>query len=254
LAIVQAKKQRNTAWLVEHLGIAADFAIQLGDLQRALMWADEAAALVRTHGYWGELDYAFGPLSEAAVLTHRADSSKIIAEAKQHLDASEHHLARPQVLRAEGLWTLERGKVDAAQTTLQASADLARSQHVLPQLGRSLAVLKDLLRRRDDAARAEAINGELAEIVQRIGPAVVGLAWASPSPPKQSSSVEGLTKREWEVAALLARGWTNRQIADALVIAEGTAGVHVDHILNKLGFHSRAQVVRWATERGLLEK
>jgi DNA-binding NarL/FixJ family response regulator len=48
------------------------------------------------------------------------------------------------------------------------------------------------------------------------------------------------------------RGLTNRQIADALVIADGTAGVHVDHILNKLGFRSRAQVAAWAVEHGLL--
>jgi DNA-binding NarL/FixJ family response regulator len=47
---------------------------------------------------------------------------------------------------------------------------------------------------------------------------------------------------------------TNRQIAQALGIAEGTAGVHVDHILNKLGFRSRAQVAAWAVEHGLRAK
>jgi DNA-binding NarL/FixJ family response regulator len=52
--------------------------------------------------------------------------------------------------------------------------------------------------------------------------------------------------REREVAALLARGFTNRQIAAELTIQEGTAGVHVEHIFGKLGFHSRAQVAAWA--------
>jgi non-specific serine/threonine protein kinase len=60
-----------------------------------------------------------------------------------------------------------------------------------------------------------------------------------------------LTGREREVAVLIARGLSNRQIAEALVIAEWTVDTHVRHILNKLGFRSRAQVAAWATERGL---
>jgi DNA-binding NarL/FixJ family response regulator len=51
-----------------------------------------------------------------------------------------------------------------------------------------------------------------------------------------------LTRREQEVARLMALGRTNREIADALVITEGTVEVHVKHILSKLGFRSRAQV------------
>jgi predicted ATPase/class 3 adenylate cyclase/DNA-binding CsgD family transcriptional regulator len=60
-----------------------------------------------------------------------------------------------------------------------------------------------------------------------------------------------LTRREQEVAVLIARGQTNRQIAEALVITEGTAASHVVHILNKLGYGSRAQVAAWAVETGL---
>jgi DNA-binding NarL/FixJ family response regulator len=60
-----------------------------------------------------------------------------------------------------------------------------------------------------------------------------------------------LTRREHEVAHLLRRGLTNRQIASELVIAEGTVGIHVDHILAKLGFHSRAQVAAWVAQEGL---
>jgi non-specific serine/threonine protein kinase len=59
-----------------------------------------------------------------------------------------------------------------------------------------------------------------------------------------------LSRRELEVARLVARGMTNRQIADQLVIAERTAEGHVEHIRNKLGFQSRAQVAVWFTERG----
>ncbi len=60
-----------------------------------------------------------------------------------------------------------------------------------------------------------------------------------------------LTQREQEVAALIAQGRTNREIAAALVITEGTAANHVQHILNKLGLNSRAQIAAWAVEHGL---
>jgi DNA-binding NarL/FixJ family response regulator len=62
---------------------------------------------------------------------------------------------------------------------------------------------------------------------------------------------DNLTPREREVARLLAAGHSNRQIAEALVITEGTAEVHVKRILGKLGLRSRAQVAAWAAEQGM---
>jgi DNA-binding NarL/FixJ family response regulator len=56
------------------------------------------------------------------------------------------------------------------------------------------------------------------------------------------------------VAALVARGLTNRQIAERLVISERTADNHVTNILNRLGLDNRAQVAVWAAEHGLLPK
>jgi predicted ATPase/DNA-binding NarL/FixJ family response regulator len=61
-----------------------------------------------------------------------------------------------------------------------------------------------------------------------------------------------LSPREREVAALIARGHTNRAIAEALVITEWTVDSHVRHILTKLKVRSRAQVAAWAVERGLV--
>jgi DNA-binding NarL/FixJ family response regulator len=61
-----------------------------------------------------------------------------------------------------------------------------------------------------------------------------------------------LTPREREVAALVADGRANRQIAAALVIAEPTAERNVANILSKLGLHSRAQIAAWH-ERSRLE-
>jgi DNA-binding NarL/FixJ family response regulator len=60
-----------------------------------------------------------------------------------------------------------------------------------------------------------------------------------------------LTLRQCEVATLVAQGRTNRQIGEVLVITEGTARVHVEHILAKLGLHSRVQLAGWAVARGL---
>jgi DNA-binding NarL/FixJ family response regulator len=61
-----------------------------------------------------------------------------------------------------------------------------------------------------------------------------------------------LTARELEVAGLVARAATNREIAARLVIAEQTAMRHVEHILNKLGARERAQIAAWAAAHGLL--
>jgi DNA-binding NarL/FixJ family response regulator len=60
-----------------------------------------------------------------------------------------------------------------------------------------------------------------------------------------------LTPREREVAALVAEGMTNRQIAESLYVAERTAETHVENILMKLGFTSRTQVARWVLDSGL---
>jgi DNA-binding NarL/FixJ family response regulator len=60
-----------------------------------------------------------------------------------------------------------------------------------------------------------------------------------------------LTPRERDVAALVARGMTNRQIAADLVLSLRTVDTHVHHILEKLGLASRAQIAVWVTEQGL---
>jgi non-specific serine/threonine protein kinase len=56
------------------------------------------------------------------------------------------------------------------------------------------------------------------------------------------------------VGVLAARGYTSRRIAAELVIAERTAMQHVEHILTKLGLHSRAQIAAWTVEQGLLTR
>src|SRR5439155_20317526 len=61
-----------------------------------------------------------------------------------------------------------------------------------------------------------------------------------------------LTPREREVAALVAQGLSDHQVADALVISDRTAQTHLHHILYKLGLHSRADLIDWAPALGLV--
>jgi DNA-binding NarL/FixJ family response regulator len=59
-----------------------------------------------------------------------------------------------------------------------------------------------------------------------------------------------LTRREGEVAALVAQGLSNSQIAASLVISVRTVETHVQHIMDKLGCGTRAQIAAWSA-RGL---
>jgi two-component system, NarL family, response regulator NreC len=74
----------------------------------------------------------------------------------------------------------------------------------------------------------------------------------SPSPTTLRSDVEELTAREVEVLRLLARGYTNRQIADRLRISPRTAEGHRANLSAKLGFHSRVELVEYAEKHNLL--
>src|SRR5260370_21099376 len=61
-----------------------------------------------------------------------------------------------------------------------------------------------------------------------------------------------LTEREREVLTLIARGYTNKQIADTLFVSEKTARNHVSHILDKLGLSRRSEAASFAVEHKLV--
>ena len=101
-------------------------------------------------------------------------------------------------------------------------------------------------------------RGQAMSLEETVQAALGSEELASPAaaqgpPPARSDAASPLTPREREVAGLIARGLSNRQIADTLVISEATATVHVKHILAKLEFVSRAQVAAWAVSCGLLK-
>jgi len=140
---------------------------------------------------------------------------------------------------------------------LTQSAEIARAQRATVQLVRTVATLAGTARAHGQLAVADEAEQKRAEIAARIGPEVLGLRWASglsrifvgrPS----SRAPRLISSREQEVAVLVARGYSNRQIGEALVISPRTAGNHVEHVLNKLGLQSRAQLARWVAEQGLI--
>ena len=78
-------------------------------------------------------------------------------------------------------------------------------------------------------------------------------AWTDPARLDTVGAHRGptpLTPREYEIVRLIARGLSNREIADELVISPATAARHVANILAKLGFSSRTQIASWATGHG----
>jgi predicted ATPase len=102
-------------------------------------------------------------------------------------------------------------------------------------------------------AKAGSAAGRLLAEGRRLSPEeavalVLGNEPDDASPPGRRQT---LTRREAEVAALVARGLTNRDIAGRLFLSVRTVEVHLDHILTKLGFHTRTQLAAWAYEEGL---
>jgi non-specific serine/threonine protein kinase len=131
---------------------------------------------------------------------------------------------------------------------------------------RTRLVLGDILRKQRRATEAEAAFREARAVIAEIAAALPdaepratferGAAALLPAETTSARRVEaerhgGLTAREREVALLVARGKSNRNIAGDLVLSERTVETHVTNILLKLGFTSRAQIAAWVVESGL---
>jgi non-specific serine/threonine protein kinase len=96
-----------------------------------------------------------------------------------------------------------------------------------------------VVRRLGETAYSRALQqGRVSVLEESVADAIAAARSAVDSHPRALV----LTAREREVAALLEQGLTNRQIAQTLVISQGTARIHVQHVLGKLGVTSRAQV------------
>ncbi|HZD41083.1 MAG TPA: response regulator transcription factor [Terriglobales bacterium] len=86
-----------------------------------------------------------------------------------------------------------------------------------------------------------------------IAPAVIEGYLGNFSPAWQDDPYEALTDREKQVLKLVAEGQTNKEIAEALKISIKTAMAHRANISDKLGIHNRAELVKFALQRGIIE-
>jgi predicted ATPase/DNA-binding NarL/FixJ family response regulator len=149
--------------------------------------------------------------------------------------------ARKQSARALTLF----GAAEAARAAIPAVLPAALREHHEAALGAVRAALPGTA-----YAAAFASGGAMSPA------AGVAFALGEPAaPPPRSptrhrdASASQLTPREEEVAVLVARGLSNSQIAGTLVISARTVETHVLHIMDKLGFSTRAQIAAWSAAR-----
>ena len=276
LALPQAKEHleqalslaRETAsghWTDCAAGLLASTHIQ----QRALASAEAVLDAVLSTGSW--------PQTIGQKLCQRAWAELLLArnDAVAALDVLDRLIASdPNVsaarsipgllkLRGDALAMLGRGA--EAEATLRAAQEGAASQGARPLLWRAHVALANLyqVQRRRGEAQQEFVTGraiveelggsvpeELREGFLRAAAALLPVIVRSPRQTAKDA-FGGLTEREREVATLVARGLSNRDIGEALVVGERTVETHVSNILTKLALTSRAQIAAWAVERGL---
>jgi DNA-binding NarL/FixJ family response regulator len=149
-----------------------------------------------------------------------------------------------------GMGAAALGHLDDADRDLTAAADISHRsgtpafavhagvERALVLLARGKPGDAQQARALLDAARPDAERLGMRDFLARIDEALAGLLVAGP-----------LSAREMEVAALVAAGRTNKEIATELYLSERTAQNHVQHILTKLGVANRTQVAAWYHDR-----
>lgn len=113
------------------------------------------------------------------------------------------------------------------------------------------ALLLERRNRRGDSGRASALRAQVLADARHLGMAALERRLSPAAPGSGPSRPGGLTPREQVVASSVARGLSNRQIADELVVSERTVESHVQNILMKLGFSSRAAIATWVANNGI---
>ena len=185
--------------------------------------AELAVGRVAAARQWAERGEEAGrelslPMATAAV--RRAQAAVRLAEGRP---AKAAELALAAAALAEEVGAV----VEAARSRTLAGRALAQSgqrEEALHQLSRAEADLA--------ASGAEGFRREAAAELRRLGRRVR-------KRPAASVGLSSLTEREQEIAALVAEGWTNRQVATRLFISEKTVETHVSHILAKVGVQTR---------------
>ena len=152
-----------------------------------------------------------------------------------------------------GLAAAALGRLDAAVEDLQVATSICDANGARGYAVQARVELADALARRQapgdldraraalDAAVGEAERLGMVPFTERIGRLRARL-------PATAAAGSPLSPRELEVARLVARGLTNKQIGEALFVSERTAENHVQHILTKLGFSNRSQIAAWSSQ------
>jgi DNA-binding CsgD family transcriptional regulator len=182
-------------------------------------------------------------------------SSGLPPEAEAHLAACRAEVSRAGGRSSPELWRPVVERWRDLEASYQLAYALFRNAEAVLEHDGSRGVARDLL------WEAHALCSALGSVPLR--EAVVGLAKASgfesgrqaashraPASPVAEEEEAGLTPREVEVLTLVAAGLTNREISERLCISRHTAGVHVSHILSKLGVRNRVMAAAAARRLG----
>jgi len=150
-----------------------------------------------------------------------------------------------------GVAAATTGRLDDAIRHLRAAIASGESAGMPPMVAQASYQLGRVLARRrkpGDRDEAAALATSAAALAGRLGLRPVRDGAEQLARELAGHGTDPLTKREREVALLVGRGLSNRQIAAASHISERTVESHVQHILDKLGFANRTQVAAWVAE------
>jgi DNA-binding NarL/FixJ family response regulator len=251
----QWRDRKNFLASVGGLSTLADWGLQVDRLAEALAAGSEGLELVLARN-WHSTAEVGAPLAEALVLSGADDAEQRIAELEQLAAKYQKHVGDPQFLRARGILQQRRGELAPAAETLQRSAELARAQGAVIQLGRTLAVQADVAAAAGDERLASEALEELSQIVRGIGPEVGRLNWAASrtaaaAPPTRARYPDGLTAREVEVLRLISGGHSNADIAQQLVLSVRTVERHITNVYAKISARGRADATAYALRHNL---
>lgn len=236
--------------------------MEKGDLGQAISYLEQSIQRSNTIGYRGVLSWFNAWLSEALRQTGQVDKTHdtaLLALAISNDVKNLYGVAWAQ--RVLGRIALARKAVKEAENYLVKSYDTFAAIQSRFELAKTLIALAELACNRGNEEAMEMYLQEARFLftvlraqkhIEKAGE----LLSAKPAPVRRVRTGDGaplsLTRREREIALLIARGLTDREIGEELVISEGTVGIHVTHILRKLGYRSRAQIAAWMGEQGLL--
>jgi ATP/maltotriose-dependent transcriptional regulator MalT len=152
-----------------------------------------------------------------------------------------------------GMLAAVLGEVGRAERHFERAMEMNREMGALTWLARTVFEYgRHLLRRRPD--RAQILLAEAAELARRIGMAgLLQKATTLQGRGPMTEAPDGLSDREAEILAFVARGLSNREIGSALFISEHTAANHVRNILRKTGCANRTEATSYAHRHSLVD-